>query len=318
MKKLIYLISVTFLILQSCSSGDGSTGADNSNSIEITTGVVTQINGWGAVSSGVIGSDGGNSITAKGIVWSTEPNPTVSLDTKTNEGPGASNFTSNITKLSPATNYYYRAYATNSFGSFYGNTFYFSTSEVSLQQRLDHGETPYQIYLSDNSLLRNLYGLTYQGGLIVYLNTTNGKGILAAPNDQGIATWGCVGIYNSSASDASIGSGLANTNAIINNCAGNIAARICYNLILNGYDDWYLPSKNELNLLYTNLYLNGLGNFNTSTLLNYGYKGIYWSSTDGEQTGDAAWVQWFLQNWQGTYDIGIKNNQILVRAVRSF
>ena len=318
MKKLIYIFCVAFLLLQSCSSGDSSTGADNSNSIEITTGDVTQINGWGAVSSGVIGSDGGNSITAKGIVWSTEPNPTVSLDTKTNEGPGASNFTSNITRLSPATNYYYRAYATNSFGSFYGNTFYFTTSEVSLQQRLDHGETPYQIYLSDNSLLRNLYGLTYQGGLIVYLNTTNGKGILAAPSDQGIATWGCIGIYNSIASDVSIGSGLANTIAIINNCDGNIAARICYNLNLNGYDDWYLPSKDELNLLYTNLHRNGFGNFNTNSVLSYGYKGMYWSSTDGAQDGKAAWMQFFIEGWQYTYDMGYKTNQLLIRAVRSF
>jgi hypothetical protein len=47
-----------------------------------------------------------------------------------------------------------------------------------------------------------------KGGLISHFNTTNGNGILSAPIDQE-STWGCMGVYNSSASDASIGSGFA-------------------------------------------------------------------------------------------------------------
>lgn len=292
-----------------------SSGGSSSNAIEITTGDVSQIYGWGATSTGVIGSDGGSSIIAKGIVWSTEPNPTVSLATKTNEGPGASNFTSSITGLAPNTNYYYRAYATNSYGSFYGNTFNFTTSEVNLQERLDYGETPYEIYLSDNALLDDLYGLTYQGGLIFYLNTANGKGMVSATNDQGTATWGCQGTYITGASNASVGFGLTNTTAIINSCDGNIAARICDNLNLNGYDDWYLPSKDELNLLYTNLRQNNLGNFNTSEAF---LASSYWSSTDGDQNGHCAWIQTFVDGLQVTCDYGYKSFQGRVRAVRSF
>ncbi|MEN8858235.1 MAG: fibrobacter succinogenes major paralogous domain-containing protein [Flavobacteriaceae bacterium] len=102
----------------------------NVNQIEITTVEIYQINSDGGISGGDIGSDGGASITAKGVVWSEDPNPSVDLITKTNEGPGASSFTSSISDLTPLTNYFYRAYATNSFGSFYGNTFNFTTSDI--------------------------------------------------------------------------------------------------------------------------------------------------------------------------------------------
>jgi uncharacterized protein (TIGR02145 family) len=107
-----------------------ASGNNNLNGIEISTGEVYQIFGYGAISSGVIGSDGGYSITNKGIVWSTSANPTVNLSTKTDEGAGAQNFSSIISNLSPITNYYYRAYASNSLGSFYGNTYNFTTSDV--------------------------------------------------------------------------------------------------------------------------------------------------------------------------------------------
>ncbi|WP_299057119.1 FISUMP domain-containing protein [uncultured Polaribacter sp.] len=107
-----------------------SSGNNLSNSIEITTRDISQINSIGAVSGGTIGSDGGASITSKGLVWSTVPNPSVDLNTKTDEGPGASNFSSTISGLTPLTNYFYRAYATNSLGSFYGNTYNFTTSDA--------------------------------------------------------------------------------------------------------------------------------------------------------------------------------------------
>ena len=79
---------------------------------------------------------------------------------------------------------------------------------------------------------------------------------------------------------------------------------------LNGFNDWYLPSKDELNLLYYNLKLYGFGNFD------YNW---YWSSTDGETNGEAAWVQSFLdEGFQATYDVGIKTFNNGIRAIRSF
>ena len=170
-------------------------GNNSSTNIEITTGQINNITPFGASSSGVITSDGGSSITAKGIVWDTSPDPGINLNSQTYEGGGASSFTSDLTGLSPSTNYYYRAHATNSVGTSYGITYTFTTSDATLQERLDYGQTPYQIYLSDNSLLEDLYGLSYQGGLIFYLDVINGIGMIAAPTNQGTAQWGCSGTY---------------------------------------------------------------------------------------------------------------------------
>jgi uncharacterized protein (TIGR02145 family) len=73
-----------------------------------------------ALSGGTISSDGGLEILEKGIVWSTNQNPDISLSTKTNEGGNSSNFNSTISNLLPGTRYYVRAYATNSIGTAYG------------------------------------------------------------------------------------------------------------------------------------------------------------------------------------------------------
>jgi hypothetical protein len=295
-------------------------GNNSSTNIEIITGQINNITAFGAAIGGAITSDGGSSIVAKGIVWDTSPDPGINLNTQTNEGGGASSFTSDLTNLSPSTNYYYRAYAKNSMGTSYGITYTFTTSDATLQERLDYGETPYQIYSTDQSLLEDLYGLSYQGGLIFYLDVINGIGMIAAPTDQGTAQWGCYGTYIANASNSNIGAGNQNTNLIISECTeSGIAAEICANLNLNNYDDWYLPSKDELNLLYNNLHQNGLGGFTTGSAGNI--NGWYWSSTEGEDDGNAAWVQSFKdgQNgYQATYDIGIKTFNNNIRAVRSF
>ena len=73
-----------------------------------------------ATSGGNIISDGGTNVTARGVCWSTSPNPTIS-DNKTTDGIGVGLFTSSITDLTAGTIYYLRAYATNNTGTSYGN-----------------------------------------------------------------------------------------------------------------------------------------------------------------------------------------------------
>ncbi|OFY44256.1 MAG: hypothetical protein A2X18_01195 [Bacteroidetes bacterium GWF2_40_14] len=73
-----------------------------------------------ATSGGTIISDGGAPIIARGVCWSTNPNPTIS-DNKTNDGSGPGTFTSTITGLASGVTYYLRSYATNSVGTAYGN-----------------------------------------------------------------------------------------------------------------------------------------------------------------------------------------------------
>lgn len=84
-----------------------------------------------AVGGGNVTSDGGASVTARGVVWSTSPNPTIALTTKTSNGTGTGSFTSNITGLTCNTLYYVRAYAVNSVGTSYGSQTTFTTSACS-------------------------------------------------------------------------------------------------------------------------------------------------------------------------------------------
>jgi hypothetical protein len=94
----------------------------------ITTNAVSGVTVSSVTSGGNITSDGGAPITARGVVWSTEPNPTVELTTRTADGEGSGSFTSVIANLNSSTKYYIRAYATNSVGTSYGNEISFTTT----------------------------------------------------------------------------------------------------------------------------------------------------------------------------------------------
>ena len=107
---------------------------DNSTTPSITTGDVTNITTTTASCSGNVTSDGGSSVTARGVCWSTSQNPTTS-NSKTTNGTGLGTFTSNISGLSPNTTYYVRAYATNANGTAYGEQRTFKT-----QQEQDPGD----------------------------------------------------------------------------------------------------------------------------------------------------------------------------------
>lgn len=93
----------------------------------LTTVNASDISYTTAVSGGSSISDNGLDITSKGVVWSTEANPTIELATKTENGAGKEDFIAEISGLSPGTKYYVRAYAINSDGVGYGNEITFET-----------------------------------------------------------------------------------------------------------------------------------------------------------------------------------------------
>ena len=134
-------------------------------------------------------------------------------------------------------------------------------------------------------------GQSYGGGIIYYIDGTGQHGLIAATSDIGSAQWGCLGTSVNYTGNA-IGTGKTNTTKIVNGCpeAGN-AARICDELVLNGYSDWFLPSKDELNQMY--LQKSVIGGFTSS---------YYWTSSEsitgyasfqdfsnGTQLGCAHW-----------------------------
>jgi uncharacterized protein (TIGR02145 family) len=93
---------------------------------ELSTGLLTNITSISVICGGIINSDGGEIVSARGVCWSTDSNPTID-DNITTDGVGTGSFISYITGLTSGTYYYMRAYATNSVGTSYGNEIIFIT-----------------------------------------------------------------------------------------------------------------------------------------------------------------------------------------------
>ena len=139
------------------------------------------------------------------------------------------------------------------------------------------------------------------GGVIFYITDDGLHGLEAAPVDLSDDRWGCYGrLMNTS---VAVGAGAANTAAIIAGCNDKYsAAKKADDYVLNGYSDWFLPSKDELELLYQqHLFVGGFASND------------YWSST--ESNSNFAWGQYFASGDQPNYS---KSYALAVRAVRAF
>ena len=181
----------------------------------VTTTVIGEnVTSTTATGGGNVTDDGGYTVTARGVCWSTLPNPTIS-DYKTTNGGGKGYFTSTITgiDLTSSNTYYVRAYATNINGTAYGQVVTVN------KENLDYAQLPTIQY----------GGYTYK----LY-------------PDMGTMTW----------------------------VSANAA---CENLTYGGYNDWYLPSIEELPNLIN---LNKSGWLFDGSKNAYGeYVSSYWSST---------------------------------------
>ena len=174
------------------------------------------------------------------------------------------------------------------------------------QARLNAGETPCDLYDGGAGFpLDSLYGRTYLGGLIFHFNTTTCQGLVATPTfllvaSSGDHKWGCEGTLVG-ASGSAIGTGYQNTQDILTGCGtAQIAAELCTDL----GPEWFMPSIAELNLVYTNLYLNNHGNFFATT---------YWSSSERDAT-----FAHILNFNDGIQYFAYKESVMPVHAVRAF
>ncbi len=119
-------------------SGGGGTAATLPT---VTTGSVSDVTAMSATCGGEVTVDGGASVTARGVCWSTSQNPTVS-NSHTTDGSGTGSFSSSISGLTANTTYYVRAYATNSVGTAYGETVAFTTLSAGGTATIDAKSCP--------------------------------------------------------------------------------------------------------------------------------------------------------------------------------
>ena len=269
------LLSMVLLIITLFSAGckkekDGLATITNTDIISVYKDTVTI--------SANIASDGGNPITEKGFVYSIATNPTVSDSVFKSANAGLGTFSEVLTGFITNTKYYARAYAVNSAGTAYGEEVNFFIEAVQVGSR-------------------------FGGGIVFYVDGTGKHGLISARQGLGYTgTWGCGGV-GVPGTQTAVGTGEANTTLLANNCSdANIAASFCDNLVLNGYDDWFLPSKDELNLMYINRVTIGFSDE------------ARWSSSQNDD--NTAWAQKFDASGE---QITLSKNSILgARAVRAF
>jgi hypothetical protein len=159
------------------------------------------------------------------------------------------------------------------------------------------------------------------GGLIFYDKGNNSGGwryLEAAPEDIGPLPMSREQIWFGSSEERAVGKGKSNTQAIMreaNSRGGGFgwAAQAVDTLVVNGFDDWFIPSQDELNYMWGNLHQHGLGSF---------YDGWYWSSTFHNQYGlhsSRSHDHFVSEDFSsGTQRLAGPGEQRLVRACRQF
>lgn len=317
--------------------GEDKSFTTTSGAITVTTNSVTDVGPSSATCGGnaTLTTDNNLPITAKGVCWSTGHNPSIS-NSHTSDGTGPGIFTSTIFGLTVNTMYYVRAYATNQLGTYYGEEKSFTTAvglpAVTTTDPTLNGIT---VTTGGNVTSDGGYPVTARGicyGPLpnpdltsTYNHTADGSGTgyfsstFSLPEGSGryyiraYATNANGTVYGEEKSIIQPYDELptfqfgGNTYRVApeanNKLSWNYADSYCENLTLYGYNDWRLPTKEELSQMYNDRYDIGgfyLGYYYSSYSYDYAE---YWSSSTDDNGASYYYVSFYsgYVGWEAVY-----------------
>ena len=166
-------------------------------------------------------------------------------------------------------------------------------------------------YDCEGNITEYLVGMEAEGGIVFYVDETGEHGLVAAMEDIGQFGWGCYALQIDGADGTVIGTGYQNTIDIVAGCTDEpIAASESLAYESNGFDDWYLPSIDELYEMYNTIGKGGPeGNIGEFT--------DYWYRSSSEFNNIYHWAVWFLDGSMYT-SLTKNSSDRYVRPIRSF
>lgn len=248
-------------------------------SVEIRTEPIRYIGLDSALCGAKIINTGGETIISAGLCWSKSPQPSIN-DYKVERTDLTDSFRCVLNKLLPQTAYYVRAYVVTSSGITYGPQRTFATDIIVLGANVKGGNLFYVFKPGDPGYVEGeFHGLVASERIGLRVKWNNGMDTLIGALDSTILT------------------GKVNTQKIVNALGnGTYPAKMCDDLVQNGFSDWYLPASEELVLLQGAM-------LQQST--------ICWSSTEVSAT-KAVYIHARKKK------IALKSQEWYVIAIRSF
>jgi hypothetical protein len=272
------------------------TGVSELGTTVNATGISTTLGTIGAttaVVSGVISSTNART-TSIGVIYSTDSNFGTYSTSSTQSNVVAGTHAISLSGLTASTTYHAKAFITNKAGTSYGPAVSFTTTTPPIE-----------------------VGNSYGGGLVFYIFQSGDPGYVAGETHGLIASssdlstytdWKNNGGFTDIATGTGIGTGLANTNAIISSHGSSATYAAGFARAYNGggYTDWYLPSRDELYKMHISIGqgANNIANMRSET---------YWSSSQSD-----SYQAYYMFAQNGSITTIWKDWGKAVRAIRTF
>jgi hypothetical protein len=304
-------------LVSSAGGANYGTTMDYNGKIQNTTVVTTTTGTIGITTASISAAITAKNATSIGVVYSTDANFGTSTTNTIQSNVVAGTYTANLTGLAASTTYYAKSFIVNKAGTFYGSVVNFTTSTPpkAVGDYYGDGIIFYILKSTDPG-----YDANVQHGLIGKIaSSTSGSTAPGGTNGELIAMdpgsgWTSNGLttFTGATGDA-LFAGKSNTTTIISVLGTTSAAYSCYNYRSKNYNDWYMPSSWELDiLLYYHMTRMSAGGSRLYTA------GDYISSTDKNQASFKTYYSESRGSWDGPQNDKATQRSRGLIPIRSF